>query len=65
MSNILRNRVKSSNESRRKYSSNFIMDQLLKQKLYEIENIINIRNKAGRKEINNNVNILKLEKLLI
>jgi hypothetical protein len=55
MSNLLRNRVKSSNESRRKYSSNFVMDQLLKQKFYEIQKMFSINSKPEKRERKNEV----------
>ena len=49
MSGILRNRVKSSYESKRLYSSNFIVDRIIKQKLNELEKVINIRAKTVMK----------------
>ena len=57
-SGILRNRVKSSYESKRLYSSNFILDRIIKQKLNELEKVINIRAKTVMKaEEKNDVNI--------
>ena len=58
MSGTLRNRVKSSYESKRLYSSNFILDRIIKQKLNELEKVINIRAKTVMKaEEKNDVNI--------
>ena len=48
-SGILRNRVKSSYESKRLYSSNFILDRIIKQKLNELEKVINIQAKTVMK----------------
>jgi hypothetical protein len=68
MSNLLRNRVRSSSETRHKFSNNFIFDQIIKQKIFEIEKINPIRPKTGKREQKNNVTIkvkLTLERYVI
>ena len=49
---------------RKIFSSNFVMDQVLKQKFYEIQNMFYINENPKKKEENYRVNILKLEKRL-
>ncbi len=53
MSNLLRNRERSSSEIR--FSSNFIFDQIIKQKILEIEKINPIRPKTNKRGLNENV----------
>ncbi len=57
MSNVLRNRIRSSSETRPKFSSNFIFDQIIKQKIFEIEKINPIRSKTDKKGLKDNVYI--------
>jgi hypothetical protein len=57
MDNILRNRVKSSSGSTRKNSGILILDQIIRQKICEIENIIHIRPKREKKVLKNEVPI--------
>jgi hypothetical protein len=52
MSNILRNRVRSSSETRHEFSSNFIFDQIIKQKIFEIEKLSKIRPQSDKKGLN-------------
>ena len=55
MSNVLRNRVRSSSETRHKFSSNFIFDQIIKQKIFEIEKINPIRPKTDKRGLKDNI----------
>jgi hypothetical protein len=55
MSNVLRNRVRSSSKTSHKFSSNFIFDQIIKQKLFEIEKLSKIRPESDKKGFKNNV----------
>ncbi len=64
MDNKLRNRVKSSSGSTRKKSGILILDQIIRQKICEIENIIHIRHKREKKVLKNEVSI-KLQKGLL
>jgi hypothetical protein len=50
---------------RKKYSSNFVMNQVLKQRFNEIQNIFSINDKTEKREENNEVNIEKKVKILI
>ena len=43
MSGMSQNQVKISYESKQMYSSNFIVDRIIKQKLYDLEKVINIQ----------------------
>jgi hypothetical protein len=60
MSNVLRNRFRSSSETRHEFSINFIFDQIIKQKIFEIEKLGKIRPKSDPKRQKNNV--LKIQK---
>jgi hypothetical protein len=40
---------------RKTYSTNFVMDQLLKQKFYEIQNMFHINENQKKSEQNNEV----------
>ena len=59
MSNLLRNRVRSSSETRHKFSNNFIFDQIIKQKIFEIEKINQRRPTTGKSGLKDNVTINK------
>ena len=60
MSGILRNRVKSSYESKKLYSSNFILVRIRKQKLNELKKVIDIRTKTVLKVEETNDVIIKI-----
>ena len=45
-----------STDMRKIYSTNFVMDQLLKQKFYEIQNKFHINDNPKKREQNNEVN---------
>ena len=45
-----------STDMRKIYSINFVMDQLLKQKFYEIQNMFDINDNPKKREQNNEVN---------
>jgi hypothetical protein len=64
MDNKLRNRIKSSSGSMRKKSGILILDQIIRQKICEIENIIHIRPKREKKVLKNEVSI-KFQKGLL
>ena len=49
MSGMSQNQVKISYESKQMYSSNFIVDRIIKQKLYDLEKVINIQAKSVMK----------------
>ena len=55
MSNILRNRLRSSSESKRISSRNFIFDNIIQQRICEIEKLSQTRNKKALIKENNNV----------
>jgi hypothetical protein len=68
MTNVLKKRVRSSSDNRDKFSSNFIFDQIIKQKIFEIEKINPIRPKTVKRELKKNVTIkvkLTLERYII
>jgi hypothetical protein len=55
MSNKLRNRVRSSCETRHEFSSNFDFDQIIKRKIFEIEKLSKIRPESNNKGLKDNV----------
>ncbi len=55
MSNLLRNRVRSSSETRHEFSSNFDLDQIIKRKTFEIEKQSKIRPESDKKGLKDNV----------
>jgi hypothetical protein len=59
MNNLLRNGDISGNNSKKEFSSNFIFDQIIKQKIFEIEKINPIRVKADKRGLKDNVIINK------
>jgi hypothetical protein len=52
---MLRNRVRSRSENRHEFSSNFIFDQIIKQKIFEIEKLGKIHPKSDAKGQKDNV----------
>jgi hypothetical protein len=59
MKNILDNRDTS--ETRHKISTNFSFDQIIKQKIFEIEKINQRRPKTGKRGLKDNVTINKYQ----
>jgi hypothetical protein len=59
MSDTLRNCVKCNSEIRKNYSSNFTFDQIIKQKICEIEKLSQLRFKTDKNQNNDVINLLQ------
>ena len=55
MSNVFSNRASSGSKARHKFSNNFIFDQIIKQKIFEIEKLSKIRPETAKKKQKDNV----------